>query len=391
MNRDNKYRKSIELEGRGATSSGVSSDKLKVAIVLMHFNYGGGERMVSLLASHLDLSRFDVHVFCVYGDPHDNVMERAVLDHGVPITYIRKGLGFSFKYLVKVWRALSSYSPDVVHTHLGASVYCASWALFRKGKLLHTLHNIPEKESGRSRSRVMRLLYKTGKAVPIAISDTNRRLTADFYGLPIESVEAVVNPVDIEAFSDKDPKPWDERRFDFIHVARFEEVKNHIGLVRAVARLASRCPGGASIKVALVGEGPLEREVMSEVRRLGLDQSVVFLGVRDDVAELMHDSKCFVLPSFYEGLPMTILEAMSAGLPVIATSVGGVPDVVQDGRTGMLVPPDDEEALVAAMERMLDDDVLDWMGAEAKSKVAPYSCVSVAEKYGALYRKYGRR
>lgn len=78
--------------------------RLKVAIVLMHFNYGGGERMVSLLASHLDLSRFDVRVFCVYGDPQDNVMERAVLDHGVPITYIRKGLGFSLKYLSKTCR-----------------------------------------------------------------------------------------------------------------------------------------------------------------------------------------------------------------------------------------------------------------------------------------------
>lgn len=391
MYRDNKYRKSLTLKGRSQERLETSGDKSKVAIVLMHFNYGGGERMVSLLASHLDLSRFDVRVFCVYGDPHDNVMERAVLDHGVSITYIRKGLGFSLKYLVKVWRALSSYSPDVVHTHLGAGVYCAPWALLRKGKLLHTLHSIPEKELSRNKSRIMRLLYKTGKTVPVAISDTNRRLTAEYYDLPIEGVEMVVNPVDIAAFADRDPKPWDERRFDFIHVARFEEAKNHVGLVRAIAHLKSRRPEGAPIKVALVGEGPLMEEVRLEVRRLGIEHAVRFLGIRDDVAELMHDSRCFVLPSLYEGLPMTILEAMSAGLPVIATSVGGVPDVVQDGRTGVLVPPGDEEALVAAMERMLDGDVLDWMGEAAKNETAPYSCVSVAEKYGDLYRKYGRR
>lgn len=364
--------------------------RLKVAIVLMHFNYGGGERMVSLLASHLDLSRFDVRVFCVYGDPQDNVMERAVLDHGVPITYIRKGLGFSLKYLSKTWCELSKFKPDIVHTHLNACMYCAPWVIVHRAKMLHTIHNVPEKEAAGFRRKLMGCLYRIGKAVPVAISERNRELTAHFYGLSPKKVEMVVNPVDLGAFKDDVRIPWENRTYDFINVARFEPQKNQAGLIKAFSRFIR--DGHPDSKLAIAGDGSLRLSCEHLARELGIACNVYFLGKRDDIAALMHDSKCFILPSDYEGLPMTILEAMAAGLPVLATSVGGVPDVVEDGVTGLLVPAGDEDALVAAMERIaLSDARLELMSREADSIVSSYDCGQVAEGYSALYERHGRQ
>ena len=390
MYQDNRYRSSITLERRNVMPRSGEDGRLKVAIVLMHFNYGGGERMVSLLASHLDLSRFDVRVFCVYGDPQDNVMERAVLDHGVPITYIRKGLGFSPKYLAKTWCELSKFKPDIVHTHLNACMYCAPWVMVHRAKLLHTIHNVPEKEAAGFRRKLMGYLYRIGKAVPVAISERNRELTAQFYGLSPKKVEMVVNPVDLGAFKDDLRIPWENRTYDFINVARFEPQKNQTGLIKAFSRFIR--DGHPDSKLAIVGDGSLRLSCEQLTRELGIACNVDFLGKRDDIAALMQDSKCFILPSDYEGLPMTILEAMAAGLPVLATSVGGVPDVVEDGVTGLLVPAGDEDALVAAMERMvLSDACLESMSREADSIVSSYDCEQVAGGYSALYERHGHR
>lgn len=366
--------------------------RLKVAITLMHFNYGGAEKMVSLLASHLDLTRYEVRVFCVFGQAEGNALERAVEEHGVRIVHLGKGRGFSLGHVGKMRRALEEYGADVVHSHLSGGVYSTTWALAHGRKMLHTLHSVPDKELEGPKKTIMRFLYHRGHAVPVAISRKNRELTAAFYGLPEDQVEMVVNPVDVGLFSDKAPKPWDERAWDIVQVARFNEVKNHKGLVDAVAALVRRGDGeDDGLRVALVGTGPLEPEVRRQVRELGLEGNVEFLGLRDDVPDILHDSKCFVLPSVYEGLPMSILEAMAAGLPVVATAVGGVPDVVQDGVTGVLVKPGDTEALANAMDELLVDP--ERMSALARAGFAAakrYDCAIVAEEYSRLYEKFGK-
>ena len=345
--------------------------------------------MVSLLASHIDLSRFEVRVFCVYGNPQNNVMERTVLEHGVPITYIRKGLGFSLKHMIRLGRELSSFEPDVVHTHLNACMYAAPWCVVHRVRMIHTIHSVPEKEAQGIRFKVMNRLYADGRAVPVAISERNRTLTASFYGLSTSQVEMIVNPVDLAAFRDFETKPWAKRQYDFIHVARFEKEKNHALLVVAFSRLVHSDREFANARMALVGEGTLRQDIEKLVHDVGIQDNVEFLGRRDDVAELMHDSKCFILPSDYEGLPMTILEAMAAGLPVVATKVGGVPDVVEDGITGLLVKAGDANALCDAMAQIVTDDTeKDLMSSAALKRVALYDSKNVAEGYEALYRKY---
>ncbi len=131
-------------------------------------------------------------------------------------------------------------------------------------------------------------------------------------------------------------------------VARLDEQKGHQYLLAAAAHVPQA-------QFVLAGDGPLRASLEAQARSLGLEQRVKFLGYRSDIPDLLAGCNVFVLPSLYEGLPLSILEAMSAGKPVIATQIGGTDEAVIPGETGLLVPPADPTALAAAIQRVLDD------------------------------------
>jgi glycosyltransferase involved in cell wall biosynthesis len=138
-----------------------------------------------------------------------------------------------------------------------------------------------------------------------------------------------------------------------VSVGRFSKPKDFVTLARSLAMLDR-----GSFRALLVGDGPDRAELEAELQHLGLDGAVELLGTREDVAELLAGADVFVLSSTSEGLPISILEAMAAGLPVVASSVGGVPEAVVDGETGLLVPPGDPAALAAALRRLTTDGEL---------------------------------
>jgi len=170
--------------------------------------------------------------------------------------------------------------------------------------------------------------------------------------------------------------------YRLVTVGRLQAPKDPLTLIRALAELGR--PGEAVI----AGDGPDRPAVESEVRRLGMESVVRLAGERNDVAELLAAADLFVLSSRSEGLPLSILEAMAAGLPVVASSVGGVPELVVDGETGLLVPPDDPHALAAAIERLLDDSALRRrLGAAGRTRVwEHFDLASARRAHLDLYR-----
>ncbi len=374
--------------------------RLRIAVVLPYFGYGGAEQMVSLLTSTIDTVEFDVRVYCIYGDPQDNPLEARVQNAGIDITYLRKGVGFSIKALMSLCRELAEYRPDIVHSHLGACMYCVPWIVAHQVPLLHTIHSVPEIEArSRLRQRVMRFLYRTGRSIPIAISPINQQLVSSFYGVAVDKVEVVENPVDFESFanapahtetvSGKDLAIADKHGsvpdFDFINVARLNEAKNQKLLIRAFERVVEKEPDA---RLAIVGGGPLRDELKEVIEQRGLSASVRLLGVRDDISALLNRSKVFVLSSDVEGLPVSALEAMSAGLPVVLTDAGGLPDLV-DGN-GILVNQRSVEGLSRAMFKLLTDPAAcEEMGERSRVLAHNYDVSVVAGKYENLYVKYG--
>jgi glycosyltransferase involved in cell wall biosynthesis len=190
---------------------------------------------------------------------------------------------------------------------------------------------------------------------------------------------------------------WDQRCFIIGTVGRIQDIKNHDGLIDAFLHLRKTLPTEEAqrLRLAIVGDGPLLPAIKQKVLQAGLEKIVWLPGARRDISDIMRRFSIFVLPSFAEGTPVTILEAMSTGLPIIASRVGGIPEVVEHGVHGLLVPPKDTLALADALKSyLLQPSLLQKHGAAARASIEDQSSVksmvaAYMELYDALCREKG--
>lgn len=352
----------------------------KVAIVLPYFALGGAETMVSRLASNINLDKIDVEVICIYGNPQNNRLENTVLNSGVKIKYIGKSKGFSLSAVYKLWKELSAYKPNVVHTHLSACVYCVPWILVHKEKMLHTIHNMPKYELITPKRKIMSFMYKIGKAIPVAISKEIQSMMTEEYKLK-NKAELIYNPVDVDKFY-KDNENHEE--ICLITAGRLSKQKNQKLLIDAIKPL---CQEYQNLSLRILGDGPLRDELENYVQSNGLDNVIHFEGNVDNIEGYFSKSDIFVLSSSYEGLPLVILEAMAAQLPIISTNVGGIKDIVTDN--GFLVETENKEELVKALRELIENKSLrEKLGNNSLKNVQSYDSRVIADQYIELYMKY---
>lgn len=356
-------------------------DKMRTAIVLPDLSFGGAQVMVSRLASHLDLEAVDAEVICIFGEARNNDLEKTIKDHGVPIHYIGKGKGFSASAAARLFRELDRFAPDIVHTHLSACVYCAPWVIFRNRKMLHTVHNMPAHELIRPKRVLMRMMYASGYAVPVAISKEIRTLTNQFYKLK-EEPELIYNPVDVGRFASTGKRK--EEPFTVLNVGRLSVQKNQQLLVRAFSQVYEK---NGNARLLILGDGPLRKDLQDLIEQEGLTECVSLEGNVTNTEEYYAKANVFALSSAYEGLPLAVLEAMASSLPIVSTDVGGVKDLVTDN--GVLVQEGDCERLARALICMMEHPMRrEIMGARSYEAVQKYDSAEIANKYSELYGKY---
>lgn len=354
--------------------------KNKVAIVLPYFGLGGAETMVSRLASNINLDKIDVEVICIYGEPQNNRLENSVLNSGVRINYIGKNKGFSLSAVYKLWKELSSCQPTVIHTHLSACVYCVPWILWHKEKMLHTIHNMPKYELITPKRKIMSFMYKIGKAIPVAISKEIQSMMTEEYKLK-NKAELIYNPVDVDKFY-KDNENHEE--ICLITAGRISKQKNQKLLIDAIKLL---CQEYQNLSLRILGDGPLRDELENYVQSNGLDNVIHFEGNVANVEKYFSKSDIFVLSSSYEGLPLVILEAMAAKLPIVSTNVGGIKDIVTNN--GLLVEAENMDALVNALGKVIEDKSLrEELGNNSFENVQVFDSSIIADQYLKLYEKY---
>lgn len=359
-------------------------NRIKVAIVLPYFGGGGAEKMAAQLASGIDSGDFRVEVFCVYGQPQDNHLERMLIQRGVPIHFIGKKRGFSLKAMGRLFRLLDEFGPDVVHTHLYACVYTAPWPVLRRKPWLHTFHLPPELENRRMIRRILsKALIKVRGMAPVAISHENQKFICRYFKIPKDWVHLVYNPVEVEKFAHA--RGSSGNSFTFITAGRLSSQKNQPMMLRAFAGFLQ---SGHDARLVLLGKGELEAELRKLARELCIEDRVDFAGFVENVQDHLVNADVFLLSSDYEALPLAVLEAMAAGLPVIATDVGGLRDIVTDN--GILLPSGDQEAMTDAMKRLYEDPILRHrMGLASKNHAADYDVSAAVDGYCRLYRRYG--
>lgn len=296
--------------------------------------------------------------------------------------------------LVRLARFVRSWRPDIVHSHMVHANLLARALRFLAPvpALVSTIHNIDE--GGRLRMAAYRLTNGLVDHMTIVSEAAARRFVDDRI-VPERLLRVIPNGVDTERYRGVPAEIRENLRrllgltdaFVWLAVGRFEIAKDYPNMLRAFARVREL---RAEARLLLVGRGSLQEETEALVRELGLTEEVRFLGVRGDIPEVMSAADGYVLSSAWEGMPMVLLEAGAAGLPIVATRVGGNHEVVRDGATGFLVPARDDAALGQGMLRLMELPTPDRraMGDAGHHHVrSHYGLGRVAERWEELYRE----
>ena len=315
---------------------------------------GGAERVISNLATSLDPKRFRP-VLCLFR--HGWIQERAE-SKGV-CTYVIPTQGMmDWRWVLQFKQLLQREQVDLIHAHeFDANVQGTFVAAMLGIPIVVTIHG---KNYYHEKFR-RRLAYRwvSRSATMVVVSKNLKQFIVEQVGVPPDRITVLYNGVDrlphcetweVEECRKEIGIPQDHQVVGI--VGNLYPVKGHRYLIEGIPSILKSCPNTSFV---FAGRGKLESELREQVRRLGLDSRVHFIGLRQDIPRILAMLDVFVLPSLSEGLSMAILEAMMVGKPVVATHVGGNPELISDGDTGYLVPPCDSSALASRLIKLLTD------------------------------------
>jgi glycosyltransferase involved in cell wall biosynthesis len=328
---------------------------MKILYVITRSERGGGQVHVADLLAGLR-SRHELGL--VTGETGFLTDRAAAL--GIPthvVRWLRQPIAplHDVASVAALCRLIRRIRPDVIHAHTSKAGMVARLA----GTVMHvpvvfTAHtwSFTEGPSGLRRRVCIPVERICGRlsARVITVSEANRDLAADLGVVANDRMTTIWNGVPDVTFR---ASPAGGPPVRVLMVARFADQKDQALLVKAATQFHSQ-----PVEFVFVGDGPQEQPVRRLACQLGLSERVIFCGDRGDVAELLSGAHIFVLSTKWEGLPLSIIEAMRAGLPVIASGVGGVTELVEHRRTGLIVPRGDENSLAAALEILISDPSL---------------------------------
>lgn len=344
-------------------SRAVAADK-RVLIVhtIYRLDVGGMENGLVNLINRMPAERWRHTIVCL---THSTEFANRIQPGDVEVIELHKKPGKDLSIYPRFWRLLRTLKPQILHTrNLGTIDLAPIGALARVPIRVHGEHgwSADDPKGVNPRHRIIRRLCDWTISRYVAVSADIATWLGEVIGVRASKVRGICNGVDIDQFNAVGAKaalPFEgggDEKFVIGSIGRMDPIKNFDLLLDAVARLViERQELRDTIRVVLVGEGPELVGLRQRAKSLGLSDMVCFPGARGDVADIMRCMDLFVLPSRNEGISNTVLEAMATGLPVIATNVGGNPELVEDGVTGKLIRANDVPAISQAISTYLGD------------------------------------
>jgi len=373
--------------------SGQVKKKIKILQVIWALLYGGAERVVMDLSQALDREKFDVHICCTNGK---GVFAEGMEKQGIPV-HVLADAEWKPVYLsgLKLIRLLRKERPAVLHSHGSGPLFDASFArlFYRVPLYVHTFHygNYPHC------SRKTLMAERVAARMPdqlVAVSNAQRSALVQYLKIPPGKIRTIWNGVAKNANMGNQELIEAKKRELGIEpgdltlgtVAIFSEQKGLAYLMESAARVMNILPNARFI---LVGDGPLRPELEKKARNMGLDSRVLFTGLRTDVQELLLAFDVFLMSSLWEGMALTLLEAMAAGKPVVATDVGDNSRIIKHGITGYIVRPKDAAQMADSIIQLgSDPEALRKMGDEAwREYNNKFSREKMAGEYGRLFEE----
>jgi glycosyltransferase involved in cell wall biosynthesis len=346
---------------------------MKIAQIIDSLSPGGAERLQVTFADAAQANKLD-YVLAPLSSRPDSIVDQELRKRHVPIAEFPGRNLFDPFRIVRLTRYLTSQKIDLIHAHLEYAIIISALAGRLTGiPVVASLHNIhPDRWH-----RLEAFMLNHGVRSVIAVGQT----VADVYKPKLKiPMKVVINPVKpVEPISASECNLIRSELIPalegilLVAVGRLDRQKGFTDLIQAMHIVHEHAPRAVLI---IAGQGVLHEQLQAQIETLGLQQVVKLLGIRSDIPRILAAADIFVSSSHWEGMPVSILEAMSAGLPVIATEVGDLPLMLAQGR-GMLVPPQQPQALAEALLWMIDHaQEADEIGKRAKSHVLDHHSVS---------------
>lgn len=366
----------------------------KITVALLWSKYSGNVTSVNDLVLGFDKERFNVIFIYLsgYGD-EKNLLKEA----GYEVFYlsnIKRINTFRFSILFRLVRILKEHNVDIVHCHAHKStVYGTVAAVFAKTPVVMAhVHGLGRSRNFRRKLMNFFLFKKINKIVPVAKS-VREDVLKNNWSVPEEKISVLENSIDYGRFADVSTSKEDAKKmlglpsdaFVFGTIGRLAPTKGLSYLIKAFVSIKEQMP---EAHLVLLGDGWLNSELEEQAMNAQCQDSIHFLGHRDNIEQLLRGMDVFVLSSVAEGMPRAILEAMAAGVPCVATEVGGIPEIISGNNVGVLVPPKDSEVLAEAMISIanMTDEKLEKQVGKAQNMVRQfYSHQIVREKLRKLY------
>lgn len=362
---------------------------LKIIQIVPQLGSGGAERFVVDLSNEL-LNNHDVTLITFFPlETHG--FYKDILSDRVKIISLNKKLGKDLMLPFKLLKQIRSHRPHIVHTHLNAFFYSLLCILFirKKTKYIHTVHNDALKEApNRKGLLIKRVIFKRRLSLPITISQLSSESFTHNYGFTAGIVEngradESMNPIDpnIKDWINSLRQTTDTKIF--VNIARLAPEKNHKLLIDSFKLLIPKYP---NIKLLIIGS-ELDSNIGNYVRQ-NVNDKIHYLGEQTRPIDFLKLSDAFCLSSTIEGMPISIIEALSVGCVPICTPAGGIPNMIEDGRSGILSEGFTTDHYVSALERRLEmtNDKYHEMQIETKKRFTNYSMERCAHNYQTHYK-----
>lgn len=355
----------------------MCSKKIKICYLITGLNTGGAEMMLYRLLKQLDKTRYSIIVVSII--PLGKIADK-IKKLGIDVISMDMTSKLDVSAIFRLVRFLKDYKPTILHSYL----FHANLL----GRIAGKIAGVPIIISsirntifgGQIRELALRYTDFLSDATTIICETAAKRMISRKV-VPKEKLHVIYNGIDPKMYENFSEDDRQKMRMEFnipdtatllISVGRLQKQKGYPYLIQSAVELKNR---GYNFVWLIAGEGELRFQLEQMVKNYGLEDTIRFLGLREDVPKLMFASDIFVLTSLWEGLPGVVLEAMAVGLPVVATDVGGTPELVEDGTNGFLIPPGNPMKMADAIEKLIN------MSGEARRKIGSMGKEIVKEKF----------
>jgi glycosyltransferase involved in cell wall biosynthesis len=373
--------------------TGVDAEQKPIRILHITFNmgFGGTEQVIRQLVTNLPTEKFDSRVLCI--DGHVGAIGEQIAEEGFPVFALKRAQGFDWELARKIRSEIRDHKIDIVHCHQYTPWFYGWLAhIGTPAKVVFTEHGRFHPDRYRFKAMVINPLMALTTHAVIAISAATRDSLARYEFVPKQKIQVIYNGIrglkrnEGIALKTRRELGIPDHAFVMGTVARLDPVKNQVIMLDAFAGILANAPDSWLL---MVGDGPDRAMLEEKARSLGISDNVIFAGFQAYPENYLAAMDLFLLSSHTEGTSMTLLEAISMGIPAVATAVGGNPEIIDDGKTGYLTAPDDKDEFKDAVIRFRNqgEAFRKEVSEACKERFARrFSVATMTDNYTACYR-----